>query len=184
MSRRGRPKGELRSAQHEGTPVSAEALTFLIRTMRDEDLTRVIEILGAWGMAPVAPSVEHPRPERSGLAVGRTLVAESDGHIVGVASYVVESPRLAVTESLAVDPAWVGSGVAEALHCERLAILRALDIATVHTEADRPRTIAWYVKRFGYRVVGSVPKRHVFSLPDVAHWTLLELDLTREPRRR
>jgi len=38
--------------------------------------------------------------------------------------------------------------------------------------------------RFGYRVVGTVPKKHVFSLPDVSHWTLLELDLTRETRRR
>jgi predicted N-acetyltransferase YhbS len=164
--------------------VNAEALTISMRTLRDEDFARVVEILGAWGMAPVEPSVDLPQPERSGLASGRTLVAESDGRIVGVASYVVESPRLAVTESLAVDPAWVGSGVAEALHGERLAILRALGIEIVRTEADRPRTIAWYVKRFGYRVVGTVPKKHVFSLPDVAFWTLLELDLTHEPRRR
>ena len=42
---------------------------------------------------------------------------------------------------------------------------------------SRPETIRWYVERFGYRIVGSNPKKHDFSLPGVDSWTVLELDL-------
>jgi hypothetical protein len=55
--------------------------------------------------------------------------------------------------------------------------MKALGIRHVRTEADRPETIAWYVRKFGYRVAGTVPKKHAFSLPDVGYWTVLTLDL-------
>ncbi len=155
-----------------------------IRTMRPDDLERVVEILGCWGMAPVAPGPERPDPERSGLQAGRTLVASVQGRIVGVASYVIESPRFAVTESLAVDPDWVRRGIGERLHRARLDILRAQGIEKVRTEADRPQTIAWYVKHFGCRVTGTIPKKHAFGLEGVAEWTVLELDLHAGETRR
>jgi len=145
--------------------------------MRSDDVQRVVEILDCWGMAPVAASPERPDPERSGLEAGRTLVASVHGRVVGVASYVIEAPRFAVTESLAVDPAWVGRGIGERLHRARLDILRAQGIEKVRTEADRPQTIAWYVKHFGCRVTGTIPKKHAFGLAGVAVWTVLELDL-------
>ena len=97
--------------------------------------------------------------------------------VVGVASYVIEAERFAVTESLAVDPDWLGKGIGLRLHRARLAALRAQGITRVRTEADRPRTIAWYVKHFGYRITGTVPKKHAFGLEEVAEWTVLELDL-------
>jgi GNAT superfamily N-acetyltransferase len=155
-----------------------------IRTMRADDLERVVEILGCWGMAPVAPSPERPVTERSGLEAGRTLVALVEGRIVGVASYVIELPRFAVTESLAVDPAWLGHGIGERLHRSRLDILRAKGIEKVRTEADRPRTIEWYVKHFGCRIVGTIPKKHPFGLEGVNEWTLLEPDLQPDETRR
>ena len=157
-----------------------------IRLMRDDDWDRVLAILGHWGMAPVAASEACPEPEQSGLEVGKTLVATVDGRVVGTASFRLLGPRLASTESLAVDPDWLGSGAADRLQRARLAALRELGIERVRTTVDRPRSIAWYVKRFGYRIVGSEPKKHRFSLPDVPHWTVLELDLTAEapgPRR-
>jgi hypothetical protein len=67
--------------------------------------------------------------------------------------------------------------VGEALQQARLAELKALGVRHVRTEADRPETIAWYVKKFGYRVTGSAPKKHAFSLPEVGRWTILTLDL-------
>lgn len=151
-----------------------------IRPMCPDDMERVVEILDCWGMAPVAPGPEHPDPERSGLEVGRTLVASMQDRVVGVASYVIESERFAVTESLAVDPAWIGRGIGMRLHRARLAALRAQGIEKVRTEADRPRTIAWYVRHFGYRIAGTVPKKHAFGLEGVAEWTVLELDLQPE----
>jgi GNAT superfamily N-acetyltransferase len=148
-----------------------------IRLMRADDWDRVVEILGHWGMAPVAPSERCPDPEPSGLEAGRTLVACDAGRIVGVASYRLTEPGSAFTESLAVDPLYVGRGVAERLQRARLDALHAQGVRRVRTTADRPRTIAWYLKRYGCRVVGTVPKRHPISLPDVPEWTLLELDL-------
>jgi hypothetical protein len=35
------------------------------------------------------------------------------------------------------------------------------------------------VRRFGYRVVGTRPKRHRFGFAGAADWTVLELDLKR-----
>jgi ribosomal-protein-alanine N-acetyltransferase len=156
---------------------NAPAIPVEIRTMRSDDMERVVEILGCWGMAPVEASPARPNPERSGLEVGRTLVATVHGRVVGTASYVIESPRLAVTESLAVDPAWADKGIGEQLHRARLDILRAQGIEKVRTEADRPQTIEWYVKHFGCRITGTIPKKHAFGLEGVKEWTVLELDL-------
>ena len=44
-------------------------------------------------------------------------------------------------------------------------------------KTDRPETIDWYVRHFGYQISGTHPKKHTFSLPDVDEWTILELDL-------
>ncbi len=55
--------------------------------------------------------------------------------------------------------------------------MRRRGVRRVRTETDRPATVRWYVRRFGYRIVGNNPKKHVFSRPDVDHWTVLNLDL-------
>jgi ribosomal-protein-alanine N-acetyltransferase len=47
----------------------------------------------------------------------------------------------------------------------------------VITNADRPETIEWYKRHFGYEVVGEITKLHEFGLPDVDRWTTLEASL-------
>lgn len=148
-----------------------------IRQMRPRELGRAIEILAHWNMAPVAPSAECPEPETTGLAIGSTFVAIVEGTIVGVSSYVLRGEGWAETASLAVDPAWRGKGVGENLQRARLAELTVLGIRHVRTEADRPESITWYLRKFGYRVAGTAPKKHRFSLEHVPHWTVLVLDL-------
>ena len=148
-----------------------------IRKMRAEDLPACMAILEAWNMAPRPPSAEAPEPERTGIEVANGFVAESDGRIVGACSYIVHSAELAETASLAVDPSFKGGGVGHLLQQARLDEMRKRGIETVRTETDRPETIRWYVERFGYRIVGTNPKKHAFSLADVDHWTVLELDL-------
>lgn len=150
-----------------------------IRKMREEDLPECMAILASWNMAPRPPSDDMPDPERTGIEVANGFVAEADGRIVGTCSYIVHSPRLAETASLAVDRNFKGGGVGFLLQQARLDEMRDRGIATVRTETDRPETIRWYVERFGYRIVGSSPKKHAFSLADVDHWTVLELDLGR-----
>lgn len=151
-----------------------------IRKMRQADLPACMNILEQWNMAPRQASVQQPDPERSGIEVGNGFVAEAGGRIVGTCSYIVHSPDLAETASLAVDASFKGGGVGYLLQQARLEEMRRRGIKTVRTETDRPDTIRWYVERFGYRIVGTNPKKHAFSLPDVGHWTVLELDLAED----
>jgi predicted N-acetyltransferase YhbS len=146
--------------------------------MREEDRPRVIAILAQWNMAPVPESPQVPDSERADIAAdSAAIVAVIGNQIVGVASYVLHDKNRAETASLAVDPAWRGTGVGARLQRARLAELKALGVEEVFTETDRPEVVAWYIRKFGYRIAGTRRKKHAFSLPDVEHWTILELDL-------
>ncbi len=131
-------------------------------------------------MAPRAPTVETPDPERSGIDVGNGFVALEGDRVIGACTYIVHSSALVETASLAVHRAYKGKGIGDRLQAARLEEIRRRGFTKVRTEADRPETIAWYKRRFGYTEVGTNPKKHDFSLPDVDHWTVLELDL-RQP---
>jgi GNAT superfamily N-acetyltransferase len=138
----------------------------VIRKMREEDRPRVMEIL------------ELPDPERSTIAAdGTAIVALVEDKIVGVASYILHGDARAETASLAIDPAWRGTGVGERLQSARLVDLKARGVEQLRTECDRPEVVDWYVRKFGYRVVGTTRKKHAFSLPGVDRWTVLELNL-------
>lgn len=50
-------------------------------------------------------------------------------------------------------------------------------VKTLTTNADRPDTILWYKKHYGYRPVGTLKKLCSFGLDDVDHWTTLRTDL-------
>ena len=148
-----------------------------LRPMRPEDAPRALEILAHWNLKPQPPTPERPQPERATLEVATSFVALVDGEIVGVASYRIHAGGLGETASLAVDPAWLGAGVGLRLQRARLEAMKALGVRRVRTEADRPEAIAWYQRKFGYRVVDTQPKRHPFGLETVDRWTVLELDL-------
>ena len=112
-----------------------------------------------------------------GHRAAHAFVAEVDGRIAGTCSYLLLAEDVAEAASLAVDPAVKGQGVGFRLQEARLDEMRARGIKKVRTETDRSATIRWYLERFGYRIVGSNPKKHDFSLADVDTWTVLDLDL-------
>lgn len=149
-----------------------------IRKMKLEDLNHALALLGDWSMAPLSPTPEIPNPERTTLNIENSFVALDDGKLVGVASYIILSAETAETASLAVAKGCQGLGVGYLLQKARLEEMRCKGIKMVRTETDRPDTIDWYVKKFGYSIVGTNRKKHSFSLPDVDFWTVLELDLT------
>lgn len=148
-----------------------------LRKMRPQDAPRALAILAQWNMAPTPASPERPDPERATLDVANSFVALADEALVGVASYCLHPGGLGETASLAVDPAWRGAGIGMRLQQARLAEMKARGVTRVRTEADRPETIAWYQRKFGYRIVGTQPKKHAFGLAEVEQWTVLELDL-------
>lgn len=176
----GRPvatAGEVRSLLRLGDPENWRETSVTLRKMVAGDRPAVLDLLGRWNIAPVAPSAEVPDPERRGINLAGTFVAELGERIVGVASYLPIDEATAETASLAVDPDCLGCGIGYRLQEARLDEMRRLGIRRVRTEADRPETIHWYVDKFGYRVVGTVKKRHPFSRLDRDAWTVLELDL-------
>lgn len=148
-----------------------------LRNMNDGDLERVTEILGAWNMAPLLPSDALPDTELAAIPVATTLVAEIDGVIGGAGSYVLMDDGWGRTEILAVDRGYRGAGIGTRLQSARLTRMHALGVERVRTDADRPETIDWYVRHFGYRSVGTRAKKHPFGLTTVDRWTVLELDL-------
>ena len=148
-----------------------------MRKMRQDDLPGALRILRLWNMVPRPPSPEVPDPERSTIDIGNGFVAESGERIVGLCSYFILDDGWAETASLAVDPEPCFAGVGALLQQARLDEMRNRGVRRVRTETDRPATVRWYVNRFGYRIVGTNPKKHAFSLPDVDYWTVLELDL-------
>lgn len=148
-----------------------------IRKMREEDRGQVLRLLGLWNMGPRSSTPECPEPERTTIIVKNTFVALAGGSVVGVASYILHGVRAAETASLAVDPSCIGLGIGERLQSARLTEMKELGVERIRTEADRPEVVRWYQRKFGYRVVGAARKKHEFSLADVDHWTVLELDL-------
>ncbi len=78
---------------------------------------------------------------------------------------------------MAVLPSCRGWGIGMRLQARRMEALCARGIRTLVTNADRPATIAWYKKHFGYREIGAIAKIHPFGDPDVSHWTTLQSDL-------
>jgi len=145
-----------------------------IRAYRSADLPAVLSILSHWNMAPRR---DLPNPERTALEPGSAFVAVAGDAVVGIGSYWLREDGWGETAILAVHPDWLRQGVGSRLQAARLQALKRLGVTRVRTEADRQETIEWYQRRFGYRVAGTSPKKHPFSLPELDSWTVLELDL-------
>lgn len=148
-----------------------------IRKIKVEEIPYALAILEKWNMAPRPVSTDNPNPERESLIPEHTFIALMDRKIVGVCSYLILSEEEAETASLAIDPHYEGQGIGYKLQLARLFEMKNRGFIRVHTETDRLKTINWYIKKFGYKIVGTNPKKHDFSLPDVDFWTVLKLDL-------
>jgi predicted N-acetyltransferase YhbS len=148
-----------------------------LRRLRPEDLPAVVEVLAHWNMAPVAPSPACPVVERTALDPDTAFVALDGDRVVGVGSFWVRGDGWGETAVLAVHPQWLRQGIGGRLQAARMEEMKRRGVARVRTEADRPEAIDWYVRRFGYRATGTVPKKHPFSLVGVDRWTVLELEL-------
>jgi len=154
--------------------MAEEDYDVVVRAMRPADVPGAMRVLSIWNMAP---DPNRRDAERSEILVENSFVADCRGAIVGVASFIVLAEDAAETASLAVDPDFTGRGIGHKLQRARLDKMRSLGIRKVRTETDREPTKQWYVRNFGYRIVGTNPKKHTFSRSDVDVWTVLELDL-------
>lgn len=154
-------------------PMTAPAFT--IRPARlPDDRAAALAVLETANMHHV------PSAEMHDLDQGDWHVAEIAGRVVGVCGYDMAGANGDLhgkTTLMAVHPEARGTGVGMALQRLRMGLMRDAGATRVITNADRPETIAWYERHFGYRRVGEVAKLHEFGHPDVDRWTTLEAPL-------
>ncbi len=153
-----------------GTSESAP-IEFVIEKAPAESLEEVLAVMRPWNMHHV------PSPEVEELDLTCMFVARVDGRVVGVAGYELLAGNRGKTTLMGVLPEFLGTGIGRALQDARLRAMAASGVTTVTTNADRPSSIRWYKKHYGYREVGTVEKMHPFGDPTIDRWTTLELDL-------
>ena len=143
----------------------------IIRNAVDSDRADILRIMEFWNMHHV-PSEEMPD-----LDIRCFFVAEQDGRIVGASGYKMIGPKEGKTTLLGVDPRINGKGIGRKLQLARMKAMYDQGAESLITNADRPRTISWYKKLFGYEEIGSIPKLHSFGDDTVSEWTTLKTNL-------
>ena len=146
---------------------------YLIRPARKNDYEDMLKVLEPANMHYV-PSEEMPE-----LDWHMCFVAEraKDKTIVGMSGWKMTGPKSSKTTLMAVLPECRGYNVGHMLQTVRMVAAYYSGAEIMVTNADRPETIEWYIRKFGYNKIGHIPKVHEFGLPDVDEWTTLETDL-------
>jgi ribosomal-protein-alanine N-acetyltransferase len=144
---------------------------FVVERAQPEDLDDILQVMRHWNMHHV------PSPEMPALDLDCMFIARVDGRIVGAAGYELLSPARGKTTLMGVAPEFLGTGIGKALQDERLRAMATAGAKTVTTNADRPASIRWYKKHYGYREVGTLSKLHSFGSEEIDSWTTLEMNL-------
>ena len=144
---------------------------FVIEPARSTDRDAILKVMAHWNMHHV------PSEEMAELDLSCFFVARMNSEVVGASGYQILSPTEGKTTLMSVRPDLAGTGLGRALQDARLDRMASLGVQTVTTNADRPETIAWYKRHYGYREVGNLAKVHSFGHPDIDQWTTLKMDL-------
>lgn len=137
------------------------------------DKEAMLEVLEHYNMHHV-PSVEVEE-----MVAEDYLVAKIGLKIVGLAGWKVLDSGEGKTTLMAVLPEYNGGGIGKDLQHRRMKILYELGCKTITTNADRPETIVWYKKHFGYKEIGKLKKLCSFGMESIKYWTTMKSDLIR-----
>jgi 3-keto-5-aminohexanoate cleavage enzyme len=146
-------------------------MNYTIEPANPSDRDGILKVMSHFGMHHV-PSVEMDE-----LDLSCFFVARMRGNIVGAAGYKLLAPGQGKTTLLGVLPECSGMGIGKDLQHKRMEVMHKKGVKTLTTNADRPDTILWYKKHYGYRQVGTLKKLCPFGLENVDHWTTLQTDL-------
>ncbi|MBN2215513.1 MAG: GNAT family N-acetyltransferase [Bacteroidales bacterium] len=144
----------------------------IIEKARKSDYNAILKVMEPWNMHHI------PSPEMEEIDLNCFFVARIGRKIVGASGYRILSQTLGKTTLLGVLPEYGQEGIGRMLQDARLRTMFRLGVKKVITNADRPQTIKWYKKHFGYREVGTLKKVSSFGDDNISHWTTLEMDLT------
>ena len=92
----------------------------------------------------------------------RSFVAVLDDEVLGFCCWAWsdEAAHHAKTVLISVRESARGLGVGSLLQQARMEEMWTEGVEAIHTWSDDPRSIAWYERHFGYRVVAREPIRH------------------------
>jgi len=142
-----------------------------IRKAKELERDSILMVMKPWNMHHV------PSEEMQELDISCFFVATIDNKIVGASGYKLISQNRGKTTLLGVLPEYSGKGIGKLLQDARLKAMYNLGVKTVITNADRPATIEWYKKHYGYNKIGNLEKIHSFGDDSINSWTTLEMDL-------
>jgi len=154
-----------------------QKVSYEIQPAGPDDLPAILAVMRPWNMH------HYPSPEMEELDVDSFFVARVGGEIVGAAGYKLLSQRLGKTTLMAVLPQYAGTGMGRDLQDARLRAMHRVGVKRVITNSDRPKVIAWYMKHYRYKKVGTLKKLCDYGDSAVDHWTTLEMDLEAHMRR-
>ncbi len=144
---------------------------FMIERASLKDYDDILEVMRPWNMHHV------PSPEMEELDLSCFFVARIGDSIVGASGYKVLSQTIGKTTLLGVIPEYARYGIGIELQHARIEAMYHVGVKRIITNADRPKTIKWYKKHFGYKEVGTLKKVCSFGDPDIDHWTTIEMDV-------
>ena len=146
-------------------------MSYTIEKARPTDREAILAVMAPWNMHHV------PSPEMEELDISCFFVARSGDKIIGASGYAIISQKLGKTTLLGVIPEYASKGVGGKLQKARLKAMFQIGVKKVITNADRPKTIGWYKKHYGYKKIGTLKKVCSFGDDSVDSWTTLEMDL-------
>ena len=143
----------------------------IVRKAQSDERDAILKVLEPWNMHHV------PSPEMEELDLSCFFVAVENGKIVGVSGYKILESGNGKTTLLGVLPEFGGKGIGKILQDKRLQEMFDKGAKKVITNADRPATIKWYKKNYGYYEIGQLKKGASFGDDSIDHWTTIEMDL-------
>jgi len=147
-------------------------LDYIIEKAHSDDREAILQVMEQWNMHHI-PSVEMEELDLEYFFVARS----SSGRVLGASGYKILSKSQGKTTLLGVYPELSGLGIGKTLQLARFEAMHRAGVKKVITNADRPETIIWYKKHFGYYEIGTLKKQCSFGLESVDRWTTLESDL-------
>lgn len=150
----------------------------IIRKARKEDRAAILEVMKPWNMHHV------PSAEMEELDMDCFFIAEDKSKVIGASGFKMISPDTGKTTLLGVVPSYNGKGIGKILQEKRLEAMFDLGAEKVITNADRPATIRWYKKYYGYYKIGNIKKVASFGDDSIPEWTTLEMDLNRFMKKK
>lgn len=153
-------------------------MNFTIENASPQDKDDIIKVLMSWNLHHI------PSPEADEIDFSCFFVAKVQDKIIGVSGYKLLGDNQGRTRSLAVYPEFQGTGIGKVLQDTRIEAMYNAGVKTVYTDIDRPETILWYKKHYGYKEIGQRKKRSQHGSLDTDYAAMLELDLDKYMKNR